>query len=379
MSVSKKRLFFVITKATWGGAQKYVYDLLHHLPTEYEASLVFGVPGTLLEKEGINTLTQHSIKELARDPSPINDSIAFLKLFSLFRRKRPDIVHLNSSKAGFLGALAARLAGVPKIVFTCHGWAFTEPRSFLSKGLFWFFHYLTVLFSDTIILVSGALLDYAKKWRLPTKKMIVVTHGVPSIDFFTREEARKKIITMDSTLANYPNDFWVVTIAELHKNKGIDVGIEAWKCAQKREGAQWVVIGSGEESESLKKQKESCESIHLIGHVPDAARYLRAFDLMMVPSRTEALGYVILEAGQAGVAVIGSRVGGIRNILSEETGALVQTENPEDLAQIIGTYMRDTEALSLLQKALTKRIEEEFQFKEMLKKTFALYESPTSS
>ena len=111
----KKKLFLVITKSNWGGAQRYVYDLATSFSDRYHVTVVLGEPrndtvesgkGVLLERlrsRGIKTVT---IKELKRDISISEEIIAFWKLIKIFWKERPDIVHLNSSKIGGLGALA---------------------------------------------------------------------------------------------------------------------------------------------------------------------------------------------------------------------------------------------------------------------------------
>ena len=129
-SHSRRRVLFIITKSNWGGAQRYVYDLATALPKhEFEVQVAFGQPGRLadaLARAGIET---YSIAALQRDVSLVADFRSFLELWRLLRTMRPDIVHLNSSKAAGLGALAARITRVPRVVFTVHGWPFAERRN----------------------------------------------------------------------------------------------------------------------------------------------------------------------------------------------------------------------------------------------------------
>ena len=126
-----KKILFVITKSNWGGAQKYVYDLaneLHRPNAEFEVAVAFGQEGQLAGKLREAGITTHPIRSLQRDVSVIADIKSFFELLRLFKTQKPDIAHLNSSKVGGLGALAARVAGVPKIIFTVHGWPFWETR-----------------------------------------------------------------------------------------------------------------------------------------------------------------------------------------------------------------------------------------------------------
>ncbi|MEK7609196.1 MAG: glycosyltransferase, partial [Patescibacteria group bacterium] len=104
-----KKLLFVITQPVVGGAQKYVFDLAKNLKSKYQVTVACGgsVGGHLfkaLASEGVNTV---HIRSLAREVRVLGDLKTFFELIKLFRKERPDIIHLNSYKVGFLGALAA--------------------------------------------------------------------------------------------------------------------------------------------------------------------------------------------------------------------------------------------------------------------------------
>jgi glycosyltransferase involved in cell wall biosynthesis len=111
--IMKKKVLFVITKPNWGGAQRYVFDLATALPKErYDVALAVGGEGELTKRLEERNIPAINIPSLKRDISLIAEFRAFSALKDTFMRERPDIVHLNSSKAGALGALAARAAGV---------------------------------------------------------------------------------------------------------------------------------------------------------------------------------------------------------------------------------------------------------------------------
>ena len=125
---SKKRVLLVITLAELGGAQKYVRDLTDAFKKEYEITIAANAEDTAIhewaKKQKVKTvILEHLDQNLWLGFLPtLNDFKTFLDLFSLARVNHYDIVHLNSSKIGLLGALAAKFAGVPKVVFTAHGW-----------------------------------------------------------------------------------------------------------------------------------------------------------------------------------------------------------------------------------------------------------------
>lgn len=169
--IVRKKIFFVITKSNFGGAQRYVYDLATALPVnEFDVSVVFGEGGELEEKlknVGIKTIR---IETLQRNVSFFKDLKVFFELIKIFRREKPDIIHLNSTKIGGIGSFAGRISEVPKIIFTAHGWAFNEKRNAVSKIFIAFLQWLTVLFSHTTIAVSQSMANQILKFPLDSQK-----------------------------------------------------------------------------------------------------------------------------------------------------------------------------------------------------------------
>src|ERR1700734_3367295 len=129
MNQARTKVLFLITKGTWGGAQRYVFDLATNIPRgRFEAVVAYGQKGKLAEdltNAGVRTL---QLPSLGRDVAVVSDIKSFFEILKLLRKERPDVLHLNSSKAAALGAPAARIAGVKKIIFTVHGWPFRENR-----------------------------------------------------------------------------------------------------------------------------------------------------------------------------------------------------------------------------------------------------------
>ena len=162
MAEKPKKCLLVITKSNWGGAQRYVYNLATALPREeYAVSVALGgtgvadsAPGELAQKLAAAKIPTHHVAAFARDVSATSDVRAFFELLALLRRERPDVVHLNSSKAGGVGALAARIAGVKKIIFTSHGLAWDEDRSPRAKKLIKLFSWCTFILCHRVIVIT---------------------------------------------------------------------------------------------------------------------------------------------------------------------------------------------------------------------------------
>ncbi|MBI5077908.1 MAG: glycosyltransferase family 4 protein [Candidatus Yonathbacteria bacterium] len=374
----KKKILFVITKSNFGGAQKYVYDLATNLPNDrFEAVVALGGSGTLIQKLHDAHIRVLPIFSLARDVNPGNDLSALFELWSIFRSEKPDVVHLNSAKAGGVGALAARLARVPKIIFTAHGWAFNEERSLPQRLAIKFISWITVLLSHKTIAVSEAVKNDVKKWPFIQRKIVVIRNGVKEPEFYQRLDARARLKAL-TNISVPENAFLVGTIAELHKNKGLSYAIEAFeKLAQANPTIYYFILGGGEEKDRLDAIVNTLGlqgRVFLLGFVEDAPRFLRAFDAFLLPSITEALGFVLLEAGLARLPVVASRVGGIPEIIKDgKTGVLVPPRNHDAIAESIKLLKKDGALAKRFAEALCERVHTHFSLNRALADTMALY------
>src|SRR3989339_170438 len=106
----KKKILYIITKSNFGGAQRQVFDLATGLSKEkFEVAVALGGRGLLKEKLDATGIRTISVETLGRDVKIFNDLISFFKIFQIIKKEKPDILHLHSSKVGFLGALIGRL------------------------------------------------------------------------------------------------------------------------------------------------------------------------------------------------------------------------------------------------------------------------------
>ncbi len=369
------RILYVITKANWGGAQRYVYDLATAAKAAgHLVRVVSGPEGRLTRKLAEVDIETVSLPSLGRDVSLGSEWKVFKELQAEIRDFEPDIVHGNSSKAGGLAALAARTVGPAQTFFTAHGWAFNENRPFWQKIIIWLLHYATVLLSHRTICVSEAMKRGARLMPLVQEKLVVIHNGVAPIDFFTREKARAELAP-DLTLP-----FWIGTIAELHPTKQIHVLLAAFKdLAARHPDTALVLMGEGQERERLERYAKRLgikDRVVFCGHVDEASRYLKALDLFVLPSHTESLGYVLIEAGQAGLPVVASRVGGIPEVVENSvSGTLVRPGSAHLLAIALETLVADAALRTRFGEALKARVETKFSLERMAARTLALYSS----
>ncbi len=371
----KPKILYIITKSNWGGAQQYVYDFATNLDkNRYDIAVAFGEGGTLktkLNESGIRTI---QIPFLERDINIIKEIRSFFFLVSLFVKEKPDIIHLNSSKIGALGAFAGRLTGVKRIIFTAHAWAFTEDRAIASRGAILFLHWLTVLFTHKTIAVSEKTKKELVWMPFVAHKIEVIHNGIAPIHFLDRGSA-KKILGIDE------EPLWIGTISELHQNKGLDFLIaaivELKKDPQPLPPFKVMIISDGEEKKNLEEliaKNSLTESVFLKGYVADAKIYLKAFDICTLTSRKEGFPYFVLEAGQAEVPLLASAVGGIPEAVHQlESGILVKTGNIKEIRDGLKILILEKDRRTSLASALKKEVEKSFTLDKMISETEKLY------
>ncbi len=380
MQSKKTKILYVITKSNFGGAQRYVFELATRFSKEmFDVTVAFGGNGILkekLEEAGIKTYT---IKNFERDINMFKEVGAMWELFLLMRSYRPDIVHVNSSKAGGSGALVARLIGVPHILFTAHGWPFFEKRNVLWRFLAWKFSYLTTLLAHTVIVVSKHDLKNACM-PLLRKKIIYIPTGVNPISFIERDSARIELCGPEKT-SFHESDLWAVSTGEHTQNKNLHTLIQSVYAYNQIQPQKifLTLMSDGEEKTSLEtlvRKYGMDEYVHFTGFIPSAQSYLVAFDIFLIPSYKEGLPYGLLEAGLAGLACIGSNVGGVPEILiSGETGILVNPRDTSSITDALIELARNPNKRMLLGEKLKKKVTEEYSFQKLFEKTKVLYES----
>lgn len=385
----KKKILFIITKSVWGGAQRYVFDLATHLPKDrYDAVVVTGGNGPLVEKLTAADIRVITLPSLARDIHAARDIAMLMRLAFIFKKETPAAVHLNSSKMGVLGALAGTICNFLfriqnselriKIVFTAHGWAWSEDRPQWQKKAIVFLTRFSARFQDSIIVLSRYDMATALRYGIPQEKLSPIPLGILPQPFLSPLDAQKALsekigITFQRPLFG--------TIAELTKNKGLPYLIQALiVIKQKRIPFTCVIIGDGEYRESLRTMIEKnnlSHNVFLAGFVPNASVYMKAFDFFVLPSIKEGLPYVLLEALAAGTPIVSTIIGGIPDIVDDKkNGLLVEARDPHALAHAIETMIASREAYSRF-SAYALEKSKTFSFEQMLHDTLSLYAQRT--
>ncbi len=376
------KIFYLITKSNYGGAQKYIFQLAERAQ-EVGYDVVVGCGGTgeagattglLVQKLKDKKIPTYHIKSLSRDVFIWSDIKTFLTICKLLRLEKPDVLHVTSSKVGGLGSLAGRLVRIKKIIFTSHGLTCDETwRPKWQILLITIITWLTIKLSHHSIMISTENLNRTKNWPLVGKKVFLIKNGIEKINFLPPANAKADLLQKINNLKTSPQ-IWIGGIGELHPNKNWLAVIIAMKSIPTK--AHLFIIGAGEEKKSLQQtiiQHDLENRVHLLEYIEDAAKYLKAFDIFVLPSKKEGLPYVLLEAGLASLATVASDLPGNRDIIKNgETGILIKP-NPKLLSTSISMLIQNSSMRRHYGTTLKNKINTEFSIQSMFKKTIHLY------
>src|SRR3989338_6678499 len=378
----KRKILFVSTKSVWGGAQRYIIDLVDYLPKDkFVFEVAAGGNGPFVSRLSERSITVHTIPELDKFINPFSDLRSFFKIYRIIREVKPDILHLNSSKASGLGELAGWFARVPKIVSSTHGWPFLESRPRWQRWLIKQVEKLSVLFHDKVICVSQFDYSIGLHERIAsTRKLVEIQNGIDPKKhvFLEKRTARDRLFQKAGVEQN--NYFVIGTLAEYTQNKGLFYLIEAaTHIAAIEPHVVFFLIGWGEEKQFLEEQIEGRrlkKNVFLIDYIPEAFTYLKAFDVFILPSIKEGFAYVLLEASLAEIPIIATRVGGNPEIIDNlQNGLLIKPASPEEIINAISYLLRDPGDRAVFSGAARRKVIKDFSIDSMIKKTIEVYES----
>lgn len=370
------RILYLITSSGWGGAERYVSVLAKESMRLGEVHVIAGPgDGTLLEHLPHEAFVMRSA-HLMRHMSPLSDIRAALEVRSYIKKNEITLIHANSTKAGLIASLAVHgLSQKPRIVYTAHGWAFLETdRSKAFRALAYHSEKYASRFRAATIVLSemeyreALLKNLAKEDHL---HFIPLGLAPDSTTYLSREESRKQLTDSKGT------SFIYGTIANAYPPKALHILIAAFnKIAEECNDSLLVIIGDGPSMpalENIVRESPFKKRIFLTGFLPDASTYLKAFDAFVLSSTKEGMPWSVLEASQAEIPLITTRVGALPEMIRhEETGLLVPPHDTEALARAMTRIYGE---LTLRQKLKSgaSRIARLRSEEMMVKKTLKVY------
>lgn len=356
------RVLVVVTNADLSGAPLHVRTLCTELRSRFKIHCVFGEDGLVarnLRRAGISVSI---VPTMRSNIAPLLDLRSIRQLRLIIAQTRPEVIHAHSAKAGLLARIAGWLSGVPTI-YTVHGWSFAQGAPALQRILTFLAEAACVPLTAKYICVSNY--DARLALRLPgnsPQKIAVIHNGLPDCDI------------RSNPLMEPPQ---IVMVARLARQKDHSLLLKAFE----KLGGQCTLlfVGAGTDTQEFKRTIQclapnSTSRIASLGPHENVSRHLGAAQIFVLLSKYEGLPLTIIEAMRAGLPVVASDVGGIRELVVDgKTGYLVPRGDLESVTKKLGWLVR-TPLLRYEMGILGRNIyEQKFEQRLMIQQTESVY------
>jgi glycosyltransferase involved in cell wall biosynthesis len=355
------KILYLVTKADLGGAQVHVLDLLRGLRRETDAAVGVGETGYFTDAVRKLGVPYYVLPNLVHPISPLKDCRAVVDVAQLIRLLKPDVVHAHTSKAGVIGRLAARAAGVPSI-FTAHTWCFAEGTSLKWRLLGVPAERLAGWLSTAIINVSDANRELALRYRVANpRKILIIWNGIP--DTPHRAEPDRDAIPT------------IAMVARCVDQK--DQRLLLRTMAKLAGGVRAVFVGDGPRLSELQEEARKlgvAERVDFVGRRFDVAQILSKAHIFALPTHWEGLPLSILEAMRAGLPVVATDVGGVAEAVVEgQTGFLAARGDDGMFVRRIAELAANPALRRQMGNAGRLRYEASFTLEHMLRNTMTVF------
>ncbi|MFN2586696.1 MAG: glycosyltransferase family 4 protein [Actinomycetota bacterium] len=352
--MSRPRVLLVVTHLDPGGAQETVILLAERLgPAGYDVT-VAARPGAEEERVRAAGAEFVALRHLYRPVSPARDARAYRELRRVLRRGF-DVVHTHSSKAGVLGRVGARRAGVPAIVHTSHGLPVNPDMGAAGRTVLVAAERVATRVCDAVVAVSRATARELADLGIARPEQIVVIPSGVDVARFTGAADRagaKRALGID---ASAPAAGWIGR--HFDQKRPDQVVAAARRIVSEVPEAVFVMVGDGPLLERTRAAAADEPRIRVLGRRSDVENVYAALDVMLLASAWEGLPRTVLEAHAAGVPVVATDVSGVGEVVADGvTGFLARSGDWGTLAQRAVALLRDPALRDEMSRAAPARV-----------------------
>jgi glycosyltransferase involved in cell wall biosynthesis len=337
-------------------------------------------PGELLNRTAAREGVESIAIPMKREIAPIADIVSLLRLWLLLIRLRPDMTEFSTPKAGLLGTLAAKLAGVPTRIYMLRGLK-VEGTSGLKRRILLAAERVASFCAQIVLCNSSSMRDEALALGLaPADKLNLLgdgsSNGVDVLRFSPGSSDVRERLRIP------PRTPVVGFVGRLTCDKGLPELMEAFDTIlQAEQDAHLLLVGWFDSAEDalcpgFRKRIGDHPRIHCTGFVADTAPYYRAMDVMVLPTWREGFPNVVLEAGASGIPVVTTISTGSRDsVVSEVTGLLIPPGYHEAISEAVLKLLRDPARRSCMGNAARTWVIEHYANDRVLGLTTMFYKS----
>ena len=371
----KKRVVWIIDSLGHGGAENLTLSLMQHFNRDRFILRVCALQirnGNPIAKElekidiPVDLVQVPNLRHLANLPN----------LVRYLQKTKPDLIHTQLGFSDILGSFAAKLLGIP-CVSTLHivGLPENDFSEFLRVKLWWF---CLRNFCDCVITVSEHTRNYhIQMGKLPKNKVVTIYNGIDLSIY--EDKTQDKLRDIKRTLNINPNSVLIITVAVLRKQKGIQYMIEALPTLLETvPDLCYLVVGDGEyrnDLQELVREKNLENHVVFTGHRSDIPQMLAISDIFVLPTLTEALPTVLIEAMASRKSIVVSNVGGVPELITDGVnGLLVAPSDPPGLAEACKWLIQNKEKKEALAAVGLETAKERFDIQIQINNLSNLYD-----
>jgi glycosyltransferase involved in cell wall biosynthesis len=305
--------------------------------------------------------------------SPLAHFRAFQSLVAILRAEKPDIVHAHMPISGFLARLAARIAGVPKVAYTCHGFLFNHASSSLPRrGLSFVMEWIAAQVTDVFMTVSEAEAKDARRLHIAAHAEPIRNGRDPAV--FRPNPASRARIRGELGVAR--DRVVIIAVSRLVWHKGYPELAAAMRSVPEAE--LWVVgerldSDRGADMDALLRAASLGYRLRMLGYREDIPALLAAADIFTLPSRFEGLPMSVIEAMLTGLPVVATNVRGpAEQVIDGATGLSIPAGDPVALGSALGKLVRDPDLRARMGQAGRQRALDCYDEAKVLSRTLDL-------
>jgi len=367
----------VIRVITSDGSFSLLRGQLNFLKTNYEVIAVSS-PGPYVKENEVMEGVPIECIEMERHISIIKDIKALFKLYALFKREKPFIVHSITPKAGLLSMTASYFARVPHRIHTFTGLIFPTKKGLFQKLLI-YTDRLLCLFATKIFPEGEGVKKELINYRITTKPLHVIANGNVNginVGYFSPEHFSNQFKNnLRKELNIEKNDFVFIFIGRLVKDKGVNELVDVFdKLNETIQNVKLLLVGEYEKDlDPLKEDTismiESNKNIISTGWVDDVRPFFSISDCLTFPSYREGFPNVVIQAGAMGIPCIVTNISGCNEIIIEgKNGTIIPVKNKDLLyQQMLGFYNEKNRFdAKICRDLIVKRYEQKFVWNAIL-------------
>lgn len=361
-----KKILYILTKSDLGGVSKYLLEIVIHLPKNIEPYFIMSTPGYLSEELG-KLGYKDNIFFVPMTNSILNLALHIksnIQTINLIKKIKPDLIHCNSTTGGVIGRICGVLTGTP-VIFTAHGWAFTDgiskPKQIFYKCLETFL----AIFTKKIICVS----EYDRQLALRVmpifkNKLITIHNGIADVndEYKKKDFSTDKLkIVMISRFCPQKDPYTLINAVSELNREGLNIQLDLYGYG-------------GELAQVLEFIKNlNCKNIQYKGKIDDVTSILKNYDVYSLISNWEGLPIGVLEGMRAELPIIVTDVGGCSEMINNN-GFCIPRGDIDALKEKLKFLYNNKEKLPLLGKNSETLFKDKFNVLTMVSKILMEYD-----